>query len=128
MPEKGQVFCRGELLLHVKTEKGYGGKECNIPYIHSLVYSPSLALEQIKRHVTYIDSDLDHSKAVRDFTVRTLFGVMLQPETIDWSKGESGAPVLKINQEYLSGCLSLSHHGCFVAFATNYDVREKTCD
>lgn len=125
MPEKGQVFCHGELLLNVNTEKGFGGKEGNIPYIHTLVYSPSLTLEQIKRDVTWMDTDLDHSKAVRDFTVRKLFGVRLKPETIDWCKEESGAPVLKVNQESLNGCLSLSHHGRFVAFATNYIVIEK---
>ncbi|MDK2976207.1 MAG: hypothetical protein PWP06_682 [Candidatus Marinimicrobia bacterium] len=130
MPDKGKVLCHGDFFLKVKTEKGYGGKEGNIPYIHTLAYSPFLTLDQIKSDVTCRDANMDQSKAVRDFTVRKLFGPdkMLWHERISWCKEKSGAPVLKISHETLKGRLSLSHHGCFVAFATNYDVREKTCD
>jgi len=129
MPEKGQVISHGELLLHVKAEKGYGGKEGNIPYIHTLVYSPYLTLDQIKSDVTCMEVNMDQSKAVRDFTVRKLFGPdnMLWPERITWCKEKSGAPVLKISHETLKGRFSLSHHGRFVAFATNYNVEGKTC-
>jgi len=117
--ERRQVLCFGDFLLNVKTDMGRGGMSGNIPYIHSLVYSPSLSRHQISSGVTWISPDQNPSDAVREFTTSRLLasGRKDGDKTIEWDKENSGAPVLRINHKVLPGRFSFSHHGRFVSYA-----------
>lgn len=124
LPEKKEIICFGKLVLKlIILDDSQNPQKQAIEFIHTFAYSSTIPLEQIHNGISMFKSkNKEHeSQEIRLLIAPHLLRVWGIEEkdikTSKWEKDVSGAPLFYVNGHLFPGCISLSHHGRFMAYA-----------